>query len=69
MPLGEKEKDMKKKQGLLYLLERSAALLERIAEEIWISHTIAGRWRRACGRRTSTTSRTLSAGQQRCSMR
>lgn len=35
---------MKKKQGLLYLLERSAELLERIAEEIWISHTIAGRW-------------------------
>lgn len=35
---------MKKKQGLLYLLERSAELLERSAEEIWISHTIAGRW-------------------------
>lgn len=34
------------KHGLLYLLERSAELLERSAEEIRIAHTIGGRWTR-----------------------
>lgn len=32
------------KHGLLYLLERSAELLERSADEIKIAHTIGGRW-------------------------
>ena len=32
--------------GFLYLLERSAELLERAAEEIKISHTVGGRWPR-----------------------
>lgn len=32
------------KHGLLYLLDRSAELLERRAEEIKIAHTIGGRW-------------------------
>ncbi len=32
------------KHGLLYLLERSAELLERSAEEIKTAHTICGRW-------------------------
>lgn len=32
------------KHGLLYLLEHSAELLERSAEEIKIAHTIGGRW-------------------------
>jgi hypothetical protein len=37
---------MTKEHGLLYLLERSAELLERSAEEIRIAHTIGGRWPR-----------------------
>ncbi len=32
--------------GLLYMLERSAELLERSAEEIRIAHTVGGRWPR-----------------------
>lgn len=32
------------KHGLMHLLERSAELLERSAEEIKIAHTIGGRW-------------------------
>ena len=35
---------MAKEHGLLHLLERSAELLERSAEEIRISHTVGGRW-------------------------
>ena len=37
---------MAKEHGLLHLLERSAELLERSAEEIRIAHTIGGRWPR-----------------------
>ena len=34
----------KKERGLLYLLERSAELLELHAEELRAAHTIRGRW-------------------------
>ena len=37
---------MAKEHGLLHLLERSAELLERSAEEIRIAHTVVGRWPR-----------------------
>ena len=37
---------MAKEHGLLHLLERSAELLERSAEEIRIAHTVGGRWLR-----------------------
>ena len=36
----------KAKHGLLHLLERSAELLERAADEVKISHTVGGRWPR-----------------------
>lgn len=37
---------MAREHGLLHLLERSAELLERSAEEIRIAHTVGGRWPR-----------------------
>ena len=37
---------MAKEHGLLHLLERSAELLERSAEEIRIAHTVGGCWPR-----------------------
>lgn len=37
---------MAKEHGLLYLLKRSAELLDRSAEEIRVAHTVGGRWPR-----------------------